>query len=155
MALVEEGRAVGAVECHLDTGRGLISLGRVARTRVSVVRPETPSDSWKQHWWCVQGRASEDVSVNWNTLGAPVTTRNRLGDNHEEGGDIWRDRWRPERRQPGVERVGSPNHFFRKEEPKASYKTHKRKIPPGVPERGGRMSTPTGRTQGQRHRIKE
>ncbi len=61
MAVVEEGRAVGAVECHLDTGRGLISLGRVARTRVSVVRPETPSDSWKQHWWCVQGCASEDV----------------------------------------------------------------------------------------------
>ncbi len=46
MALVEEGRAVGAVECHLNTGRGLISLGRVARTRVSVVRPETPSNSW-------------------------------------------------------------------------------------------------------------
>ncbi len=49
MAVVEEGRAVGAVECHLDTGQALISLGRVARTRVSVVRPETLSDSWKQH----------------------------------------------------------------------------------------------------------
>ena len=47
MALVEEERAVGAVECRLDTGRGLISLGRVAWRRVSVVRPETPSDSRK------------------------------------------------------------------------------------------------------------
>ncbi len=33
-------------------------------------------------------------------------------------------------------RGGSPNHFFRMEEPKVSYKTHKRKIPPGVPESG-------------------
>ncbi len=32
---------------------------------LKLVRPETPSDSWKQHWWCVQGRASEDVSVNY------------------------------------------------------------------------------------------
>ena len=40
MALVEEGRAVGAVECHLDTGQGLISLGRVAWRTVSVVRPD-------------------------------------------------------------------------------------------------------------------
>ena len=49
MALVEEGRAVGAVVCRLDTDRGLISLGRVAWRRVSVVRPETPSDSRIQH----------------------------------------------------------------------------------------------------------
>ena len=49
MALVEEERAVGAVECRLDTGRGLISPGWGAWRRVSVVRPETPSDSRKQH----------------------------------------------------------------------------------------------------------
>lgn len=48
MALVEEGGAVG-VACHLNTGRSLISLGRVAWRRGSVSRPETPSDPRKQH----------------------------------------------------------------------------------------------------------
>lgn len=66
-----------------------------------------------------------------------MTARNRLGDDHEKGGDIWRDRGRPERRQPGVGRVGSPNYSFREEEPKVSYRHNEEEIPPGVPERGG------------------
>lgn len=48
MALVEEGGAVGGAR-HLNTGRGLISLGRVAWRRVSVAKPETPSGPRKQH----------------------------------------------------------------------------------------------------------
>ncbi len=43
------GESSGGSRMPLGHRPSMISLGRVAMTRVSVVRPKTPSDSWKQH----------------------------------------------------------------------------------------------------------
>ncbi len=74
-------------------------------------------------------------------LGRPVTTRNRLGDNHGKCGGIWRVRGQPERRQTRLGRVGSPSHVFGEEEPEEASDMMEREYPQGCP-RGGEDEHP-------------